>query len=426
MLVALYKESAKAFHYVSWFYAVAGVVFALPLVRVRPWLAVPLVLAGGNTLLIAGLARSAGYLSERHTLPVVLMGTFFAAYAMQELPRRMRGLPGVGPVLDHPATKWVTLLAILLSCLPATLKSLHENRHGHRLIGAYLREHAGPEDAIIDPYNWAQYYSGRSLRARAAGPRPPAVPLGRVGRGRDAALDADAVASGARREERHGQPGDGRLLVAAGGGRQEDAADRPLQAGREVAVNPITVESRRQKPATVAARHPGAAVVDVTSKGPQPWVRFSPFYPHGGVPIPHTPGTVAQSVEGLWQGLKVFATEDIDPAKWAVTTMAGIKRGGAKRGPVAGHRSGVGSETILGYRAARYHIYLPAYLWVLTHNLTAEVQQLREMLQAGPVVLLDYETNGDVDDLARPLSHAALVAAHLAGAWPVAGGAAGG
>ena len=35
-----------------------------------------------------------------------------------------------------------------------------------------------------------------------------------------------------------------------------------------------------------------------------------------------------------------------------------------------------------------------------------------------PVVLLDYETNGDVEDLSRPLSHAALVKCHLEGEWP--------
>ncbi len=62
----------------------------------------------------------------------------------------------------------------------------------------------------------------------------------------------------------------------------------------------IVVESRRKKPAGVEARWLGAGIVDVTSKGVRPWVRFSPFYPHGGVPIPGTPAETAQSVEGLW------------------------------------------------------------------------------------------------------------------------------
>jgi len=180
----------------------------------------------------------------------------------------------------------------------------------------------------------------------------------------------------------------------------------------------VAVESRRKKLAGVVAAWPGAAVVDVTSKGAEPWVRFSPFFAHGGVPVPNTPAATAQSVEGLWQGLKVFEREDIDPRKWGVTDMAGIKRGGKSRGAVRGHRFGVGSETLLGYRDARFRVYLPAYLWVLEHRLQPEVEQLRRLAADKPLVLLDYETNAEVEDLSRPLSHAALVACYLRGAWP--------
>ena len=36
------------------------------------------------------------------------------------------------------------------------------------------------------------------------------------------------------------------------------------------------------------------------------------------------------------------------------------------------------------------------------------------------LVLLDYETNEDVEDLSRPLSHASLIKHHLEGTWPCA------
>ena len=182
---------------------------------------------------------------------------------------------------------------------------------------------------------------------------------------------------------------------------------------------PVVVESRRKKPAGIERLWPGAAVVDVTSKGVEPWVRFSPFYPHGSIPIPGSPGHTAQSVEGLWQGLKVFEREDIDPAKWAITTMSGIKRGGKSRGAVRGHRFGIGSDVLLGYRDARHQIYLPAYRWVLEHRLGEQVEALRRLLATRQLVLLDYETNGDIDDLSAPLSHAALVKHHLESTWPV-------
>lgn len=183
---------------------------------------------------------------------------------------------------------------------------------------------------------------------------------------------------------------------------------------------PIAVASRRLAPATLARRFPGAEVLDVTSKGLDPWVRLSPFYPHGGIPVPGSPGLFAQSVEGLWQGLKVFEREDIDPSKWAITDMAGIKRGGTRRGAVLGHRFGMGTDILLDYRDARHRVYLPAYRWVLEHRLAAEVAELARRSAAGPVVLLDYETNADADDLSAPLSHAALVARFVAGDWPAA------
>jgi len=184
-----------------------------------------------------------------------------------------------------------------------------------------------------------------------------------------------------------------------------------------------TVESRRKKLATLERLWPGATIIDVTSKGVEPWVRFSPFYPHGGIPIPNTPAETARSVEGLWQGLKAFEREDIDPRKWAITDMAGIKRGGKSRGAVRGHRFGVGSDTLLGYRDARFRIYLPAYKWVLENRLESEVDQLRRLAGDKMLILLDYETNSDVEDLSRPLSHAALVMHHLQGSWPAAKGA---
>ncbi len=189
---------------------------------------------------------------------------------------------------------------------------------------------------------------------------------------------------------------------------------------------PIHVESRRKKRATVERAWPDAWVLDVTSKSEQPWVRFSPFYPHGDIPVPNTPGTVARSVEGLWQGLKVFEREDIDPSRWEIGDMKGIKRAGRTRGRVLGHRFGVGNDTLLNYRDARYRIYLPAYRWVLENRLTAEVEQLREAMVARTLVLLDYETNGDIEDLSRPLSHAALVKCYLEGTWPAEPGSGGG
>lgn len=185
--------------------------------------------------------------------------------------------------------------------------------------------------------------------------------------------------------------------------------------GRSVA---ISLASRRRSAQRLRAEHPGATLVDVTSKGPEPWVCLSPFYPHGGIPVPFSEGVTSESVEGIWQALKVFERADVDPSKLAIRTMRGIKRSARSLGAVRGHRRGLRGETLLDYRAARYAIYLPSYRWMLEQRARRELDALRELVGEGDVVLLDYETNADVDDLSRPLSHAALVRAYLAGEWP--------
>ncbi|WP_432972357.1 DUF6939 family protein [Dactylosporangium sp. CA-233914] len=175
----------------------------------------------------------------------------------------------------------------------------------------------------------------------------------------------------------------------------------------------IRVAHHRTKTAAATA-----TVVDVTSRGPHPWVRFSPFYPHGGIPVPLSPGATGTSVEAIWQALKVFETADVDRALLTATRMTGLKRTVRRHGPVRGHRAGLDSPDLLDYETARRRIYLPAYRHVLDHHLTDELARLRKLAESGPVALLDYTTNGDVSDLSKPLSHAALIRLHLLNEWP--------
>lgn len=179
----------------------------------------------------------------------------------------------------------------------------------------------------------------------------------------------------------------------------------------------VEVASRRRRLESVRAAFPGATVVDVTSRGPEPWVRLSPFYPHGGIPVPLTSGVVGASVEGIWQALKVFDSADVDPGKLAVTSMTGIKWTVRRYGPVRGHRAGLTGQELLDYPTARQRIYLPTYRWVLEHRVPDLVDRLRG-LAVGGIVLLDYTTNGDPSDTSSPLSHAALLARYLTGRWP--------
>ncbi len=180
----------------------------------------------------------------------------------------------------------------------------------------------------------------------------------------------------------------------------------------------LTVANKRRSLDSLQALYPNAMILDVTSKGALPWIRFSPFFPHGNIPVPFSPDSTAVSVEGIWQGLKVFEHEDIDVRKLSNKTMKGIKRATRSDNKILGHRAGLAGQRILTYREARYLIYLPAYKWVLENDLQSEVRQLNALATDRRVVLLDYETNGDIENLAKPLSHASLIIAYIENRWP--------
>lgn len=180
----------------------------------------------------------------------------------------------------------------------------------------------------------------------------------------------------------------------------------------------LVVESRRRAATTISRLHPTALVVDVTSKGEEPWVRLSPFYPHGDIPVPFSPGVTSQSVEGIWQALKVFESADVDRTKLDVTNMKGIKRTVRSNGAVLGHRAGLAGDRLLGYVEARRLIYLPSYQWILEHKVGDVVTQLRASAAGKDVVLLDYTTNAEIGDPSQPLSHAAMVKRFVEDDWP--------
>ena len=54
---------------------------------------------------------------------------------------------------------------VMVAALPRNFHSLHEERAGHKLAGLWMKENVGPEHQIVDPFGWAEWYSGRTLRA---------------------------------------------------------------------------------------------------------------------------------------------------------------------------------------------------------------------------------------------------------------------
>ena len=154
-LKELAKEGSKSFHYVPPAFALLGLVAAARRLQADPWLLVPLAFVGLMLPVLIALGMKEGYISERHTLAVVLvLCPFFAA-----------GFQAVGQWVGRSWVGWVLFAAVVISCLPALTKSLHRDRLGHKLAGEYLAKHADPGDVIIDPWDWAAFYSGRTLKS---------------------------------------------------------------------------------------------------------------------------------------------------------------------------------------------------------------------------------------------------------------------
>ena len=180
----------------------------------------------------------------------------------------------------------------------------------------------------------------------------------------------------------------------------------------------IIIESKRKKPETILKKYPDAILADVTSGAKDGLVKLSPFYPHGGIPVPFSEGYTATCVEAIWQGLKVFESCDVDVHMFQNDTMKNIKRTVRRFGKPLGHRKGVHGTELLGYIEARKQIYIPTYKWVLENKVAFIIDRLREASKTKTIVLLDYDTNADVENAKKPLSHASLIKAYVEGVYP--------
>lgn len=181
----------------------------------------------------------------------------------------------------------------------------------------------------------------------------------------------------------------------------------------------IVIESKRRKAANILKEYPDAILADVTSHATDDLVKLSPFYPHGGIPVPFSESYTAMCVEAIWQGLKVFESADVDVEMFRNGTMKNIKRTVRRFGKPLGHRKGVNGTELLGYIEARKQIYIPTYRWVLENKVASIIERLKRASEEGKtIVLLDYDTNADVENGKTPLSHASLVKAYVEGVYP--------
>jgi hypothetical protein len=125
---------------------------------------------------------------------------------------------------------------------------------------------------------------------------------------------------------------------------------------------------------------------------------------HGGIPVPGMPGATSDTVEGIWQGLKVIRGA-VAPRYFA---GLGQKRGGKP----AGHRYG---EKLLKIAEAREKIYRVAYEWVLANR--ADPALLDEFVirafEGVPQFFHDVSDNGNIGNPDEGWAHAAVLVQYL-------------
>jgi hypothetical protein len=174
---------------------------------------------------------------------------------------------------------------------------------------------------------------------------------------------------------------------------------------------------------SAGASQPDASAlrVDTAAAAPASMRRFvtmNPFHHDPGwrIPVPGLAGAVSSSMESVWQALKLVDGRT-DPS---LLDAPPVKRPPeSQRGAGFDYRA-----TTLAYRgrpiglvAARYLIYLPAYLHVLDRLVPTEpVREIRQALGTGrDVVFYDWDDNFDIEYPGSSFSHSAVLAAWFAG-----------
>ncbi len=147
-----------------------------------------------------------------------------------------------------------------------------------------------------------------------------------------------------------------------------------------------------------------ATVYDVSSYADHPFCTLSPFWPHGGIPVPGMIRTTSDSVEGIWQGLKLIDGK-IAPRYFS---GQGHKRGGKPRG----HQFG---DKLLKIVEAREKIYRISYEWMLDHKADSELidRFLSQAFAGVPQYFHDVSNNGNIGDPDEGWAHAAVLVQYL-------------
>lgn len=160
---AVFKEVSKGANYVVWPLALFAALALRRRFATEPGLWVMVVIAACNLALLYYLAARVGYVSERHTVLLTLLACQFAAAGLPLLAAAVAQILPRVERLGVRVTAATLLVVLVAAALPSTLKPMHPNREGHKHAGKWLAANLKADEALVDPFCWAAWYSGRAL-----------------------------------------------------------------------------------------------------------------------------------------------------------------------------------------------------------------------------------------------------------------------
>lgn len=161
---AICMEVNQSFHYVGAGFALVGLLLAFGSLRRDAGFWALAVFAALHAAVLVRLGMIAHYVSDRHVMILVLLGAYFAVYAMGELPRRLLAWRASMPPRFAPAAFALLLVGMIAACMPKAAQRLHGNRAENHAAGLWLAERfrLHPEDnpVIVDDHAWSNFFAG--------------------------------------------------------------------------------------------------------------------------------------------------------------------------------------------------------------------------------------------------------------------------
>jgi len=195
---------------------------------------------------------------------------------------------------------------------------------------------------------------------------------------------------------------------------------------RKKADERVVIESRKMSEEDIRALYgDDVMIANISTDNTAKFRYLHPTFPHGGIPVPGATSDddvqLAASVEGLYEGLKVFTNTGISTTSMTNTDMRNIKRYQSQsKGKFLGYKGNIHNDALLNEEEAREAIYLPAFKYVLDGPANAYLHPLIEALDEGRrVVLVDSKKQQHkLSDTQHPVSYAVLIASYLKGTYP--------